>query len=223
MGHLDPSPSSPIKHADESPLLHRTLKSLSTAINTHISTLATPLPEDLNEVVESYLQKHEKHDDANSEKLQDELLSIHSKHVAGHPELLSGFIALLSQLLPAIRSPSRIFQWWDLLQAGVGEALLTEKGLASDISCAISNLLSQDDVPSSEEGGAPAFNPFVKRLVSIWMEHFRGPSLGGRADLIEKLALEALTSYGKTKPKVWHTGCWLYFRVLTLGRISLPS
>lgn len=164
--------------------------------------MAVPLPEDLTEVVDSYLQKHDKYHDSSSEKLQEELLSVHSKHVANHPERLPGFVALLSQLLPAIRSPSRIFQWWDLLQDGYGDALLTEKGLMTESFSGLLNILSQDDLYPEEGGSVPAVNLFVDRLMSMWMDSWQGPWLRGPADHVEKVVREALLLYGKRKPKV---------------------
>ena len=127
---------------------------------------------------------------------------MYNKHVVDHPERLPGFVAVLSRLVPAIRSPPRIFQWWDLLQDGYGEALSTEKGLMSESFSGLLNLLSQDNTYSKEETSVPAVNLFVERLISMWMDHWQGPSLRGPADHVEKVVREALVLYGKRKPKV---------------------
>lgn len=163
--------------------------------------MAVPLPDDLAKAIESYLEKHEKYDDSSSERLQEELLSVHEKHVAGNPGRLAGFIAVISQLLPAIRSPSRIFQWWDLLKDGFDDNFLSEKDLVPESFSALSNLLSLDDI-QPEEGRDPAVNPFVGRSISMWMEQYQGTSVGKPVDHIEKGTRETLISYGKRQPKV---------------------
>ncbi|SPN97549.1 uncharacterized protein DNG_01060 [Cephalotrichum gorgonifer] len=178
-----------------------TLKSLSKTLSTHIPTLRIPLPEDLDEVLESYLRKHEKYDDSNSERLHDVLLSAYNSHVAGHPERLAGFVAVYSRLLPVLRTPSRIMQWWDLLGNAIEVHFSSERGLMSECFSSLLNLLSLDDIQSGEEGSGRVMNPFVRRVMSMWLEHYQGTSLRSSADTIEKSLRDSLVFYGKRRPK----------------------
>lgn len=105
-----------------------------------------------------------------------------------------------------IRTPSRIIQWWDRLQDGFGEALSTEKGLMHETLSVLVDLLSGDDLYTGEDGTVPAVNPFIARSISTWMENWRGPSLRGPSDHIEKVVRDGILFYGKRKPKVMPTG-----------------
>ncbi|PKS09015.1 hypothetical protein jhhlp_003628 [Lomentospora prolificans] len=177
-------------HSANATLCNRTLKSLSKAINNHIGNLAVPLPDDLDESIKSYLNRHEKHDDSSAERLQEELISIYQKHVRDRADLLAGFVAILSKLVPIIKTSARILQWWDLLKDKVEEHFSTEKGLMSEASSAIQGLLALDDVGSGDEGSDPAVNPYAERLLRVWVDSYQASPSKKNAEPIERSTRE---------------------------------
>lgn len=183
--------------------MFRSTKDLTKAINAYILAPSLPLPDDLNEVIAGYLERHEKYDDAASDRLQEELTSIYYKSVSGHPARYAPFLALLRPLRPALRSPARIVQWWDRFIDPVLENLNTEKGLAAQALRSVLELLAFEedeyDKPTTE---AP--NIFADRLLSIWMELNalnQAATGSGSSSSKETFMREAILVFGKKDPK----------------------
>lgn len=183
------------------------MKSLSKAINSHIATLAVPLHEDLDEAIESYLTKHERHDDSSADRLQEELLAIYHKHVKDRPSLITGFVAILSRLVPIIKTPARILQWWDLLKDKVEEHFSSERGLMAESSSAVRDLLALDDVGPGDGGMEAVLNPYAERLLRVWIDTYQAGPSKKNAEPLERSARESLVFYGKRKPKVGGEAC----------------
>lgn len=122
------------------------------------------------------------------------------------PDKYAAFLAILRELRPALRTPSRIFQWWDKLLDPVLEHVGRENGLAREVMDHTLDLLSADehDDPAawSEEGLAP----LVNRLLSRWMEiRERQPHFRSSTELKDQMIKEALMAFGKKDPKGFMT------------------
>lgn len=179
-----------------------TFKDLTKAIHGFVPAAKFPLPDDLVEIIDAYLCKHEKFDEGVADKVNDELLSIFHKDVAPVPSRYTAFVALLRRLRPIIGQPAKIFQWFDLLLL-VLNYLNQEKGLASEVEGALLDILTADDGndPSSPTGGAAP--QLAERILLLWLEEYeainRTPDT--ISDFKEKQLRRTLLHYGKRRPK----------------------
>lgn len=175
---------------------------MSKAIHTFIQSPSIPLPDELSELITAYLEKHDRSDDAVSERLNNELISIYQKCVENRPDKYAAFLALLRPLRPALRTSARLVQWWDRLIEPILEYMSQEKGLAKE---AITNVL--DLVSFEEEGTASSAsdgpNVFADRLLKRWMQILERLELDDNPSTAfnERVVREAITRFGKKEPK----------------------
>jgi hypothetical protein len=152
-------------------------------------------------VIEGYLEKHAKHDEAAETRINDELLTIWLKTVQGYPEKYAPFLALLRPLRPAVRSQNRILQWWDRLSGPVLDHLSQQKGLAKEALASCLSLIVPDSTDETEEQQP---SRFADRLFQLWIELSQVKRQGNtNPDPIKaNLLRETLLLYGKKQPKV---------------------
>ncbi|CRK45289.1 hypothetical protein BN1723_016524, partial [Verticillium longisporum] len=177
-------------------------------INAYYSNAPTlPLPDELTQAIEAYLDKHEKFDDQTSEKLHDELQVIYNSHVAGQPSRYASFIAIFRRFVTVIRTPARLFHWWDIMGESVEMNAVHEKGLLAESAAGTMDLLMMGDVDEQENKADGAVNPFAERLYLAWMDKHRPieSSQGDESDIgggsTERPMREGLIAWGKKKPK----------------------
>ncbi|KAI0840933.1 Hamartin protein-domain-containing protein [Hypoxylon sp. FL0890] len=179
-----------------------TFKDLTKAIQGFVPTAKFPLPDDLVEIIDAYLNKHEKFDESIADKVNDELLSTFHKDIAPVPSRYTAFVALLRRLRPIIGQPAKIFQWFDLLLL-VLNYLNQEKGLASEVEGVLLDILTAEDGndPSSPTGGAAP--QLAERILLLWLEEYEAINKTPDAisDFKEKQLRRTLLHYGKKRPK----------------------
>lgn len=179
-----------------------TIKDLTKAISGFVPVATFPLPDDLVEIIDAYLCKHEKFDESAADKLNEELLSLFHKDVYQVPSRYTAFVALLRRLRPIIGQPDRIFQWFELLLQ-VLNYLNQEKDLAAELENTVLDILTADDVndPSSPTGGAAP--QLAERILLLWLDEYE--TLGKSPDAItefkEKQMQRTLLHYGRKRPK----------------------
>lgn len=178
-----------------------------------------PLSDDLIRILDAYLDKHAEHDQATSDRLQEDLLatftqSVHNKQ----PIHYVAFLAILRQLRPAIRSTAHLLQWWEKLVDPVFDHLGDERGPSGEVLSDIGEFLVPDDEDDDNDegngggggGGAQDTNkesaPYALglRLLQKWMDVYHivlteGYSSGWTK---ERPIQEVLVLFGKRKPKV---------------------
>jgi len=189
--------------SDSDPLRRtRSSRDLFRALNSFIQTPTLPPPADLDAIISSYLERHDKPEEGSGDRLNDELLAIWDKAVQDHPEKYAAFVAVLRQLRPGLGAPARTFQWWDKLLDPVLDNATREKGLARSFMDFTLEILSSSEYDDPEAWGEEGFIPWLNRLLVRWMElresqaDFR-PS----TDLKEQVLTDALLAFGKKDPK----------------------
>ncbi|KAI1210880.1 Hamartin protein-domain-containing protein [Annulohypoxylon truncatum] len=179
-----------------------TIKDLTKAITGFVPTASFPLPDDLVEIIDAYLCKHEKFDESVADKLNDELLSLFHKDVSQVPSRYTAFVALLRRLRPIIGQPDKIFQWFDLLLLVLNH-LNQEKDLAVEVEGILLDILTADDGddPSSPTGGAAP--QLAERILLLWLDEYDtvGKSPDAISEFKEKQMQRTLLHYGKRRPK----------------------
>jgi len=184
------------------------LKDLSKAINTFIQSPRLPLPDELNEVITAYLEKHDRNDESSSERLNNELISVYQKCVVNRPDKYAAFLALLRPLRPAIRTSARLVQWWDRLIEPILEYMSQERGLAKEALANVLDLVSfEEEGPGASDSQGP--NVFADRLLRRWMQVLELAELGDNpsTEFNERVIREGITRFGKKDPKASATVC----------------
>lgn len=162
----------------------------------------TPLPDDLIETIASYLRRHQRYDEAASDRLQEELLSIFDKHVKGNASASGAWIGLVRRLLPVLQT-ERILPWFDVMK-GLLDTTTNEKGTVAETVAGLMALVTYADEYQNTSESSAVSNPIVDRLFAVWMERFYPAVSEGKiaVEYNERMIREALLQFGKRRPKV---------------------
>jgi hypothetical protein len=134
------------------------------------------------------------------------LLAIWEKAVQDHPEKYVAFLTILRLLRPGLRTPARVFKWWDKLLDPVLDHVGREKGLAREVMDHTLDLLSADEYDDPSAWSDEGLVPLVNRLLTRWMElRETQPDLRPSTDLKEQMIKDALMAFGKRDPKGFMT------------------
>ncbi|KAF4465062.1 Tuberous sclerosis 1 like [Fusarium albosuccineum] len=178
------------------------LKDLSKAIVAFLAEPTASLPDDLTQTIDAYLRRHQKHDDAAADRLQEELFSIFDKHVRDTTTAYAPWLAILRQLLSTLRTPERIFAWWDSCAALLAKAS-PEKGVVEESLANIMEIISIAEESNEASDADLASDPLIDRLFTGWMEKLYPAAIEANTNLEynEKITREALVEFGKRHPK----------------------
>ncbi|KAK3339304.1 Hamartin protein-domain-containing protein [Neurospora tetraspora] len=187
-------------------------KDLTKALTSFIQTPNLPLPDELTTLISNYLDRHEHAEDGAADRLNEELLSIYTKNVENQPGKYAAFLAILRELRPAMKTPARIFEWWDRLLDPVLEYVGQEKGLAREVATNTLDLLMIDQFDESSNSSEASLAPFTERLLSRWMDA-RASQINcvPMADFKDRMVKRALMAFGKKDPKGFMTCLDRYF------------
>lgn len=213
------------------------MKELSKAISASIPSETFLLPDDLLEIIQSYLDKHTPIEDSDSQRLQDELLGIYQKDVKDIPSRYPIFIAILRQLRPAISASSRILQWWETLVVPVLDHLTEEKGLAAQTRGILLDILAYDTDNGEDSEEALTSAIMSGKLLEIWLKtsSMNSTETEPKERFLEEQIQLVLMDFGRKRPKVWALAFVLhhankeagsienYRQILREARISDPS
>jgi hypothetical protein len=138
--------------------------------------------------------------------LSDELLAIWEKLVHDHPAKYAAFLAILRQLRPVLRTPARVFKWWDTLLDPVLDHVDREKGLAREVMEHTLDLLTADEYDDPAAWREQGLMPLVNRLLTRWTDVREArPDLRPSTELKEQMIKDALMAFGKRDPKSFLT------------------
>jgi len=85
------------------------------ALNTTFSAPAVPypLPDELREAIENFLERYDGIDDHDSQRFHDDLYTIYQRHVAASQEKHGAFMSVLRMVRPALVGEARLTVWWN--------------------------------------------------------------------------------------------------------------
>ncbi|KAI5868513.1 Hamartin protein-domain-containing protein [Durotheca rogersii] len=179
-----------------------TFRELAKVVDSFVPKASVPLPEDLVEVIDAYLYRHEKFDEAVADKVHEMLLAVFHRDVAQVPSRYTAFVAILRRLRPLIGQPAKIFQWFELLLPAL-DYLNQEKDLAVEMEGVLLDVLTADDGndPSTPTGGAAP--QVAERTLLLWFDEYEaiGKTIETISDFREKQLRKTILQYGKKCPK----------------------
>ncbi|KAI0542933.1 Hamartin protein-domain-containing protein [Xylaria digitata] len=184
-----------------------TLKELVKAVGSFARTASLPLPDDLVQIIEAFLNKHtDKWDESIAEKVHDELLSIFKQDIAQEPARYAAFIAVLRHFRPLIGQPTRTLQWFDLLLPALTH-LGQDKDLASESQGIVLDILTGGDGTDTGSFTRGAATPIAEKIILLWFREVEllRESPDALQDFKEKQLRETLLLYGKKRPKDFMT------------------
>jgi hypothetical protein len=129
-----------------------------------------PLTSQVLETIESYIDKHQNITDADSQRLQDELLTLYNRFVIGDEIKHAIFLSFLRLLSPAIRGADRLLEWWNILLRPTLESLSSHKGIVLDARGMLMNVLVYDDDDDSDGEKARASEIVTEKLLELYLE-----------------------------------------------------
>lgn len=181
-------------------------KELTKAIGAFVPKATLPLPDDLVQIIEGYLQKNGTLDESVADKLNDELISIYQKEVAATPGLHAPFINILRRLVPVLEHPARMLVWWDLLMP-VQQHLNQEKDLAVEMQGIVIDILTADVSSDAETVAGGMAISLAEKIMSMWLEDcgLLGKVVSTIETFREKQLRETLIIYGKKRPRDFMT------------------
>jgi solute carrier family 25 (mitochondrial carrier protein), member 16 len=169
-----------------------------------------PLPDDVTNLIHAYLDKHINADDHDSQRLHDELLSLHEAKVRGHPEKHATFLACFRILRPAITGIERLLKWWDILVRPTLNSMGQAKAVVADARAIVLSVLAydDDDDPTGEKAKASAvftdklFEVFLEKTKLISSDRGAGFKEEQRQRFVSANVEAVLLAFGKRRPKV---------------------
>ncbi|KAH8205528.1 hypothetical protein TruAng_000234 [Truncatella angustata] len=177
-------------------------KDLTKALHNFLPSASLPLPNDLVEIIEGYVQKHDAREESVSQKLHEELISVYEKDVVGHPSRYGPFLNILRRLRPLIAHPERTAKWWHLLQPCFAH-ISEEKGLAEESQATALDVLTADFGDDANNPGGGVAIPLAEDMLQLWLEDCKvaGRAVDALENFREKQLRETLILYGKKRPR----------------------
>ena len=179
------------------------------ALNSTFSAPTTPypLPEDLQQTIEAFLDRYQNIDDHDSQRLQDELLPLYKKYVADNPDKHGPFLSALKLLRPAIRGEGRLAEWWILVIRPTIDAIGHKREEIEDAREFLQGILIFDAEDDKSGGKAQLSAQFSKRLLEAYLERTKVPSteddtVSPQDEFIAHELESVLITFGRRKPKV---------------------
>ena len=166
-----------------------------------------PLPDEIIQTIEAFLEAHHPIDDHDSQRVQDELLSIYHKHIPDAPEKHGAFVGALRYLRPAITGEKRLEEWWNLVIRPTIDAVGHKRETIEDAREFMLEVLvfDEDEDPCKEQARLSAH--FTQRLLDAYLARTKIPFGDGAVispedDFIAHELEALLVAFGRRKPKV---------------------
>lgn len=161
-----------------------------------------PLPDEIVGTIAAYRRRHEKYDDAASDRLQEELLLIFDKNVRGNPAASCAWMGILRRLLRVLKTPERILVWLEACK-GILDKTDFNKNTVTEAMDTLNEIVAIADEYHDGAGNDFASNPLIDRLFEVWLEDFQPAQFEGfqSSEHIQKMIGDALGQFGKKRPK----------------------
>lgn len=165
-----------------------------------------PLPDEIIETIEAYLDSHHPIDDHDSQRLQDDLETVYSKHVAAFPEKHGAFVNALRHLSPAITSESSLEHWWTRVIRPTIDAVGHKRETIDDAKEFLLGILVYDVDEDKDGQRAKLSACFAQKLLDAYLTRTKIPSgteavIAPEDDFVASQLESVLVTFGRRNPK----------------------
>jgi len=180
-------------------------------LNSALAIPLYPLPDNVLNVIQTYLNRYLETDAQESTRLHEELLNIHALRVQGNPDKLAVFLACFRALGPEIFGVEELLKWWEILVKPTFDSMGQGKAITADARAIVLSVLVYDDDDDQTGQKAQVSSVFTDKLFEIFLEKTKLPVSSDTGPVIHEeqnhrfvsANVEAvLLAYGKRKPKV---------------------
>lgn len=179
------------------------------ALNTTFSapTVPYPLPDELRETIEIFLDRYENIDDHDSQRFQEDLHALYQRHVAQSPEKRGPFLSLLRLVRPAITGEARLTTWWSLLIKSTIDGIGHKRHEIEDASEFLQTILVYDPDHDKDGEHAQLSSLFLKRILDVYLIRTNilsssEDSISPENDFVSHQLESIIVTFGRKMPKV---------------------
>jgi hypothetical protein len=168
--------------------------------------VAYPLHEDLERIIECFVDSHPNIEDSESQKIQEELLSIYNRYVVGNIDKQPPFVEALRLMRPVIRGEKRLDEWWSLLIRPTIDSCGPRRDTIEEAREFLLRILVFDAEDDSTGEMAAMSSKFTQKLLDTYLARTRIPSgddvVSPEDEFIAQELEGILVAFGRKKPKV---------------------
>jgi len=170
------------------------------------STVATPLPDELHEAIDGFLNRYRDIDDHDSQRFHEDLLPLYMRHVAGHPDKNAPFLHLLRRVRPALKGESQWNEWWDLVVKPTIDSVGHKSHEVEAAKETLQGILQFEADEDRDGECARLSSVFLQKTLDLYLARTKIPSsvedtVSPGDDYISHEVESVLVAYGRRKPK----------------------
>jgi len=171
------------------------------------STTAYPLPDELHQTIEVFLDRYTDIEENDSQRLHEELLSLYMKYVAGSREKHGPFLSALRLIRPALTGTARLEEWWSLILQPTICAVGHKRHEVEDTKEIIQNILVFDAEDDKSGDKSRLSSHFTKKVLDLYLSYSTLPTsvenvISPEAEFVSHELESILVGFGRRKPKV---------------------
>lgn len=190
-------------------LSSRSMRDALKALNATFSadTVAYPLPDELCETIDAFLERYHDIDDHDSQRFHEDLHALYLRHVANSPEKRGAFLSALRILRPAITGEARLTAWWNSVLKSIIDGIGYKKREMEDAKAIVQSILVYDPEADKDGEQARLSSFFTTKILDAYLARTAIPSspddfLSPENEYIVRGLETVLVDFGRKMPKV---------------------
>lgn len=186
--------------------MRETIKALNATFSA--PTAPYPLPDELQQTIEAFLERYHDIEDHDSQRFHDDLLSLYMRNVAGNSEKNGPFLSALLLVRPALTGEARLSEWWGLvLKPTLLEGMGHKRREIEDARTFLQSILVFDADEDRNGEHARLSKCFSGKILDAYLSKTKIPSsthdvLSLEDEYVSHELETVLVAFGRRKPKV---------------------
>ncbi|ORY16743.1 Hamartin protein-domain-containing protein [Clohesyomyces aquaticus] len=169
-------------------------------------TTPYPLPDELHQTVEAFLDRYHDIEEHDSQRLHEDLLSLYRRHVAGVPEKHGSFLNALRLVRPAITGEARLDEWWGQVLKPTIDGMGYKRHEIEDARAILQSILVFDADADTNGELAWISDHFARKVLACYLARTKVPSsaddvISPEDEFVAHELESVLVAYGRRKPK----------------------
>ncbi|KAF2829141.1 hypothetical protein CC86DRAFT_436914 [Ophiobolus disseminans] len=184
--------------------MRETIKALSTTFSA--PSVPYPLPDELCEAIENFLDRYDAIDDHDSQRFHEDLHTLYQRHVAGSPEKNGAFLAVLRRVRPALTGEARFTTWWNLVLKPVIDGMGHKRQELDDAQELVQSILVYDPEADKDGEHARLSMLFTRRVLDLYLARTNVPlsaedTIAPENDFLSNELESLIVAFGRKMPK----------------------